>query len=89
MNFEEIRKDMEEYIALLNQVATANNYYLVALYVTDIIKNGSYVIYSDRAKDVLERGYLLADIPQGYYFKDVVSRKKQIIPYIMDALDKK
>lgn len=89
MNFEEIKQEIDEYVALLNQVADANNYYLVTLFVTDIIKNGSYVIYSNRAKDVLERGYLIENIDQGFYFNNVVSRKKQIIPHIMDALDRK
>ncbi len=86
MNFEEIRKDLNSYVDLLNQVAVANDYYFVTLFVTDVIKNGSYVIYSDRAKSVLERAYMLENIEQGHYFENIVSRKKQIIPYIMDAL---
>ncbi len=89
MNFEEIKKDMDSYIALLNQVATANDYYLVTLFVTDIIENGSYVLYSDRAKDVLERAFMIEDIEQGHYFKEVVSRKKQIIPYLLEAIERR
>ena len=48
MNFDEIAKDIDAYIEVLNKVAEANNFVLVALYVTDIIKNGSYVIYNKK-----------------------------------------
>ena len=46
MNFEEIEKEIDKYIDVLNDVAEANHYNLVTLYVTDIVKNGSYVLYN-------------------------------------------
>ena len=42
----EIEREIEDYIHVLDEVAEANNYSLVTLFVTDIINNGSYVIYS-------------------------------------------
>lgn len=89
MNFDEIKEELDTYVELLNRVAVSNNYYFVVLFATDIIKNGSYVIYSDKAKRILELGYGLDEIEQGHYFEGIVSRKKQIIPYIMDAMDTK
>lgn len=89
MNFDEIKSEMDDYITLLNDVCKQNNYHFVTLFVTDIINNGSYVIYSDKAKDILERGYMIDNMEQGYYFNHIVSRKKQVVPNIMDALDRK
>ena len=70
-------------IELLNEVAEANDYYLVALFVTDIIKKGSYVIYSRRAEDILRKVYKNDNLTQGTFLDGVVSRKKQILPGIM------
>lgn len=88
MNFDEIKEELDEYVTLLNQVAENNNHLFETLFVTDIIKNGSYVLYSDRAKNVLELAYSIANIEQGHFLPGCVSRKKQVVPYIIDVLDK-
>lgn len=82
-NPDEILDSIDEYIELLNEVAEANDYYLVALFVTDIIKKGSYVIYSRRAEDILRKVYKNDNLTQGTFLDGVVSRKKQILPGIM------
>ena len=83
MNFEDILNDKEEYIKLLNSVAEANGYYFVVLYITDIIKQGSYVLYSDRAGEVLKKAYNMEELEEGSFLAGYVSRKKQMLPGIM------
>ncbi len=87
MNFEEIEKDLDEYIHVLNEVAESNNYNLVALFVTDIIRNGSYVIFNTKGKDVIELAYNINNIPQGYFIAGCVSRKKHVVPAIMPIFE--
>ena len=82
-NPDEILEEKKEYIDLLNQVADGEDYYFVALFVTDIIKKGSYVLYSKRAEDILKNVYKQEDLTQGTFLEGVVSRKKQILPGIM------
>ena len=77
---------MNELIKELNQESTRHGYDLMALYVTDFINNTSYIIYSDNSKKILEIAYGIDDITQGYKLEDVVSRKQQIIPNIMEVL---
>ena len=89
LNIDEIMEEKDEYIKLINEVATNNDYYIVGLFATDIIKNGSYMFYNDPAHDVLDNCFGIQDIYQGYYLDGVVSRKKQIIPNIMNELEKK
>ena len=89
LNIDEIMEEKEEYIKLINEVAINNDYYIVGLFATDIIKNGSYMFYNDSADDVLDNCFGVEDIYQGYYLDGVVSRKKQIIPNIMNELEKK
>ncbi len=86
MNFSDIEREIDEYLHVLNEVAEANNYSLVALYVTDIINNGSYVIYNTKAKDIMEVAYG-KNIRQGYFIKGCLSRKKHVVPLIMSIIE--
>lgn len=85
----EILKEKDAYINLINDIANNNDYYIVALFATDIIKNGSYMLYNDSAADILDNCFDIQNIYQGYYLDGCVSRKKQIIPKIMNTLEKK
>ena len=86
MNFDEISSELDEYVKVLDKVSEANNYALVALYVTDIIKNGSYVIYNTKGKNIMELVYQ-DNIEEGYFVEGCVSRKKHVIPQIMSILE--
>lgn len=88
LNIEDIMDEKDAYIKLLNREAENNNYDVILFVVTDIIKNGSYIFYNEKAINTLENGFRIEDFYQGYYLQDCLSRKKQIIPNIMDALDK-
>lgn len=89
MNAEEIISDKTDYIDILNKSAMENDYYIVALFVTDILRNGSYMLYNDNAVNILDNVFSIEDIYQGYFLDGCVSRKKQVIPAIMDTLEKK
>ena len=86
MNFSDIEKELKEYVEVLDKVAEANNYVLVALYVTDIINNGSYVLYNRKAKDVMDVAYD-KDVQEGYFVEGCISRKKHIVPEIMSIIE--
>lgn len=49
MDFEEINQDINKYIAKMNEMAS-NLYESVLIFVTDVIKQGSYVLYDQRVK---------------------------------------
>lgn len=86
MNFDEMSKEIDEYVSVLDKVSEANNYALVALYVTDIIKNGSYVIFNTKGKNIMEIAYQ-DGIEEGYFVSGCVSRKKHVVPQIMSILE--
>lgn len=86
MNFDEIEKDMDNYLKLIESTVKNNNYYMINLYITDIVKKGSYVLYNEGCKNLLSNCLNIKDLYQGYYIDGLVSRKKQVIPYIMDEL---
>lgn len=87
MNFSDIEKELDEYVHVLNEVSEANNYDFLALYVTDIIKNGSYILYNTKAQDKVEIMYNNHDVHEGYFIEGCVSRKKNVIPLIMEIYE--
>ena len=87
MNFDEIEKNINNYIRTLDSVSEANNYALTALYVTDIIKGGSYVLFNEKAKDIMGVAYDREEIEEGYFVPGCVSRKKHVVPLIMELFE--
>lgn len=85
-NIEEISKEKDEYIEMLNHISEMNDFKFIALFVTDIIKNGTYVFYSKGAQDILEKAFN-TEIEEGTYLQDIISRKIQILPSILDIMN--
>lgn len=79
----EILSKQQDYISLLNNVSTENNFYFTVLVITDVINNGSYLLYSDKAETIIKEAYHLEEIKQGVYIPNIVSRKSQVVPNLM------
>lgn len=82
-----IFNELDEYLKVLEEIKEKEGYKFIILIVTDIIKNGSYLLYTNDAKNILESAYSIKDIKQTYYVDGLVSRKKQILPLILDELN--
>lgn len=87
-DYNSLKLNMNDMVEVLNQVSHNNDYVLVAFFITDVMRNGSYVIFNDKAREILQDSFNLNELYQGMYLEDVVSRKKQIIPPIIDVLDR-
>ena len=86
MDIEKIEENIDEYIAKLNEMVEAQ-YTIVTIFITDIIKNGSYVIYNDAAAGIIQDSFGLKSIHQCMFLPKIVSRKKQIQPNIISVLE--
>ncbi len=82
----EIDGEKEEYINMLNEIASHNEYKFIALFVTDIIKNGTYIYYSNGAKEILDHAFNV-ETKEGIYLDGILSRKMQILPAILDVMN--
>lgn len=89
MDFEGIYKDKDKYIELLNDMHSMYNYKVVIMFVTDVLKNGSYMFYNEDAKDLIKESYDLKVIEEGIYMDGYVSRKKQMLPPLLENIDRK
>lgn len=85
-NIEDINSEKNEYIDMLNSITKINQFKFIALFVTDIIKNGTYVYFSDEAKEILEKAFN-TEIEEGTYLPGILSRKMQILPSILDIMN--
>lgn len=86
-DFNIFKPRLEDLVAELNRLAINHDYKCCALFVTNFLTNNSYLIYSDNSQKVLELAYGIDDIKIGHLLKGVVSRKKQMVPFIMGVLD--
>ena len=88
MDFDDLNKKQDEIIDYLNDMYAAG-YKMSLLFVTDIIRNGSYLFYNSDAKEFLEEAYDVINVEQGHYFDEFVSRKKQMLPPLIDLEDRR
>lgn len=86
LNFEDIEREKEEYLRLIEQMKQEKEYKLVLVAVTDILKNGSYLFFDQASKEIMEDAFGILDMKQGTYVDGIVSRKKQLVPKILENI---
>ena len=87
MDFDNIKENMNDYVNKLDELSK-NDYAAVTVFITDIVKNGSYVLYNTNAKHIVEDSFDLEDVEEGTFIKDLVSRKKQMLPKLMESFER-
>ena len=87
LDYEKILNNKEEYINFLDKTCNTKGFRLMALFITDIVNNGSYVLFSREAKQIMSLAYNIPDMQEGTYLEGVISRKKQMVPNIMQEFD--
>ena len=85
LNSEEILSKKEKYIKSINELKVLNGYDMFILSVTDIIKNGSFIFYSED-DTALAKKIFGDDVYEGYFIPKCLSRKKQLLPLIMENI---
>lgn len=88
MDFDSIKEQIDAYVDKLDEIARGE-YGVVTLFITDVIKNGSYVLFNRDAKDIVADSYNLDNLEEGTFIPDLVSRKKQMLPNLMETLEKR
>lgn len=88
LDFDIIKENIDEYVHVLDEMVDTN-YSVVVIFITDIIKNGSYVIYNTKASDLIEDAFGLKNVHEGLFLPKMVSRKKQILPSILSVMEEK
>jgi len=87
MNSNELLEIKERLIPYINTMIENNNLNMVFFMLTDIMTESSEVIYAgNHAKELIESAFSVKCVGMSAQLKGVVSRKKQLIPTIMESL---
>ena len=89
LNIDDIKAKENELTETIEREGKINGYDIIALFVTDIINEGSYIYYNQKGKEILSKAFDIEKIEQGFYLPGIISRKKQIIPNILKIIDNK
>lgn len=84
LDINQIMSRKEEFINLIDQITEDKDYYMIIMAVTDIVNEGSYIFYTSSKERLIKS--IFDDAYQGIYVDKCVSRKKQIVPKVIDAL---
>ena len=88
-NFNTISKKENEFISSLNSICNIGNVDIALLFVTDVIKNGSYIYFNIDSKKIVSDAYGIEELEEGHYLDGVVSRKKQMLPPLIELIEKR
>ena len=85
LDVDDIFEKQEAYLELIKETHHHRDHYATIMVITDIIKEGSYLLFESKHDNLMQVTF---DQPmtQGTYIKDCVSRKKQIIPKLIEAI---
>ena len=83
-----IKNKAKSIVKYLDEVSIQENYKVITLFVTDIFENTSYCLYNTTSKNIIQNSFNLEEIYETVPLNNVVSRKIQIAPYIMDTIEK-
>ncbi len=82
----DIKKDLSTYIELINNNAKKGNYKVFTIFITDVFNKGSYIIFNNDAKEILSDSFKITNLEQWTFIPNCLSRKKQIVPIIMNSI---
>lgn len=87
-NFISIGNKVDSIVKYLDEESVKEKYKVLTLFVVDIFEKKSYVIYNTSSERIIRDSFRLDNIYEGVELKNIISRKSQIVPYIMDTLEK-
>ncbi len=88
LNYEEILKSKDEYLSEIEKIKDLTNVNHYLFVITDIMNNGSYFIYDEDSEELIKNAFHLKKIEEGVFVENIISRKKQIVPSIINILEK-
>ena len=80
-------KILSLYDDYLVDIVKKEGYKALALFVTDVFDKESYCFYSENSEEIIMNAFHLDKIYEGVKLDGILSRKAQILPYIMEILE--
>jgi manganese-dependent inorganic pyrophosphatase len=86
LDIENVFNKKKQYINYITKTHANKGYFLTLMLITDIIKEGSYLLFKSDNKSIIPLTFNVEPV-QGVYVEKLISRKKQILPKIMEVLN--
>lgn len=86
LDIDNIMKDKDEYISLMEEKKKDHDLELILFIITDVLKNGSYILYTSGCEEMLSESFNINDVYEGVFIPGMTSRKKQVVPYINEYI---
>ncbi len=84
LDIDDIMANKDKYLEFINKEQDKDDYYIALLAFTDIIDEGSYIMYAADKPKIITSAFDV-DEEQGAFVPELVSRKKQIVPKLTEA----
>lgn len=85
-NIDSVLSKKEQFLEAMENELSKNGYTGMIVVVTDILANGSYFLYTEHLKSIMEEAYSGLSVTEGFFQEGCVSRKKQVVPTIVNAI---
>ncbi len=86
LDIDDVFNRKDAFINFIEETSTDFNHDLTLLVITDILKEGSYLLFKSKNQHLISTAFLV-DTYQGVFVEGIVSRKKQVVPQILDAIN--
>ncbi|AEF93850.1 Inorganic diphosphatase [Desulfotomaculum nigrificans CO-1-SRB] len=86
LDIEDVFNRKEQFIEFVHKTHENKGYFLTLLVITDILKEGSYLIFRCENNSFISVAFNV-EPTQGIFVPGIVSRKKQVVPQILDAIN--
>lgn len=87
MDTTDILKEQAELVAALEGLRQEGNYSASYLMITNILQESTNLLYSGDAEGVVTNAFNQAPVNNGVYLEKTMSRKKQIVPPVLGAMN--
>lgn len=87
IDYESLNEIKPKLVEFMNSYCENSGYSLIMLLITDILEQGSEVLYAGEAKELVAKAFNVELNDSSIYLDGIVSRKKQVIPYISRAAE--
>ncbi|MCD6435845.1 MAG: putative manganese-dependent inorganic diphosphatase [Clostridiales bacterium] len=85
LDIENVMNRREDIIKFIKKEHKKDDYVVTLLVITDIIKEGSTLLYQTEIEKLFEKSFNI-DEKQGMFVANLISRKKQVVPKLMETL---
>lgn len=86
LDIDEIFSRKNEFLEYIKKIHQSKDHFVTLFIITDILKEGSYVLYESDIPNFISHTFNISG-EQGIFIDGIVSRKKQVIPKIMQAIN--